>query len=231
MGRPRAPLLPTETGYALWNLPRLVFTSPHSLVEQLPETFSAFSDGRIAAELVGVVGSLVLICPMAGAAYLTVRLAGRLARGAVRATEGSTRLRAVMGMALPAGVSLLITAWWHRSLFRRCTEQGLHVLGPSGPEPRLPQQPAGGAAGAGHHRAGVGTQHACRCLISRSCPPRGGRDEDIESAISSGKKRADELANEDRTILDREAASAPHGNAVDPLGRLQRTVTVHRHVR
>ncbi|MER5597970.1 hypothetical protein [Streptomyces sp. NPDC002265] len=58
------PLLPAETGYALWNLPRMVSTSPRSLVEQLPGTISAFSDGRIATELVGVIESLVLICSM-----------------------------------------------------------------------------------------------------------------------------------------------------------------------
>ncbi|MGW2824761.1 hypothetical protein ACWC24_27735 [Streptomyces sp. NPDC001443] len=107
------PLLLAETGYALWNLPRLVSTSLRSLAEQLTGTFSAFGAGQIAAGLVGVIGSLMLICPMAGGAYLTVRLAGRLARGAVRVTEGNTRLRAVMGVAVLAGVSLLFTAWWH----------------------------------------------------------------------------------------------------------------------
>ncbi|MFF2364017.1 hypothetical protein ACFVU0_15100 [Streptomyces sp. NPDC058122] len=49
--------------------------------------------------------------------------------------------------------------------------------------------------------------------------------------IPSVKKRADELANEVKSILDREAASAPHGNTVDPLDRFQPTVTMHRHVR
>ncbi|MFH8395431.1 hypothetical protein [Streptomyces sp. NPDC018036] len=48
--------------------------------------------------------------------------------------------------------------------------------------------------------------------------------------IDSVRKRADELANEVKTILDREAASAPRGNAADPLDRFQPTVTMHRHV-
>ncbi|MFD8733616.1 hypothetical protein ACFV06_01720 [Streptomyces sp. NPDC059618] len=107
------PLLLAETGYALWNLPRLVSTSLRSLVEQLTGTFSAFGDGQIAAGLVGVIGSLMLICPMAGGAYLTVRLAGRLARGAVRVTEGNTPLRAACGVVALTGVSILVGAWMH----------------------------------------------------------------------------------------------------------------------
>jgi putative peptide zinc metalloprotease protein len=107
------PLLLAETGYALWNLPRLVSTSMRSLVEQLTGTFSAFGDGQIAAGLVGVIGSLMLICPMAGGAYLTVRLAGRLVRGAVRVTEGNSALRAAIGIAALTGVSILIGAWMH----------------------------------------------------------------------------------------------------------------------
>ncbi|MGW0971671.1 hypothetical protein [Streptomyces sp. NPDC002516] len=107
------PLLLAETGYALWNLPRLLSTSLRSLVEQLTGTFSAFGDGQIAAGLVGVIGSLMLVCPMAGGAYLTVRLGGRLVRGAVRVTEGNTALRAAIGVAALTGVSILIGAWMH----------------------------------------------------------------------------------------------------------------------
>ncbi|MFF3616753.1 hypothetical protein [Streptomyces sp. NPDC002580] len=107
------PLLLAELCYALWNLPRLVSTALRSLAEQLTGTFSAFGDGQIAAGLVGVIGSLMLIFPMAGGAYLTARIVGRLARGAVRVTEGNTPLRAVIGVAVLAGASLLVSAWWH----------------------------------------------------------------------------------------------------------------------
>ncbi|MFD5819871.1 hypothetical protein [Streptomyces sp. NPDC127038] len=48
--------------------------------------------------------------------------------------------------------------------------------------------------------------------------------------ISSVSKRADELANEVKSILDREAASAPRGSSADPLDSFQPTVTMHRHV-
>ncbi|MER5604319.1 hypothetical protein, partial [Streptomyces sp. NPDC002265] len=107
------PLLLAETGYALWNLPRLLSTSLRCLGEQLAGTWSAFTHGQAAAGLVGVLGSLMLICPMAGGAYLTVRLVGRLARGALRITEGNTALRAAIGAATLAVASLLVVAWWH----------------------------------------------------------------------------------------------------------------------
>ncbi|MET7986514.1 hypothetical protein [Streptomyces sp. NPDC005281] len=107
------PLLLAETGYALWNLPRLVSTSLRSLIGQLTGTFSAFGHGQIAAGLVGVIGSLMLICPMAGGVYLTVRLGGRLARGAVRVTEGNNQLRAAIGVAVLATASVLAGAWMH----------------------------------------------------------------------------------------------------------------------
>ncbi|MET7390859.1 hypothetical protein ACFYPT_35450 [Streptomyces sp. NPDC005529] len=107
------PLLLAETCYALWNLPRLASTSLRSLVGQLAGTISAFGDGQIAAGLIGVIGSLMLICPMAGGAYLSVRLIGRLARGALRATEGNNQLRAAIGVAVLATASVLTAAWLH----------------------------------------------------------------------------------------------------------------------
>jgi putative peptide zinc metalloprotease protein len=105
------PLLLAELGYVLWNLPRLLETSLRSLVEQLTGTGSAFADGQFAAGTVGVIGSLMLICPLAGAAYLSVRLGGRLVRYVVRATEGNLRLRLLIGGATLAGGAALCAAW------------------------------------------------------------------------------------------------------------------------
>ena len=107
------PLLLGEMAYALWNLPRLLSTSVRSLMGQLTGTYAAFEDGQIAAGLVGIVGSLMLICPMAGGAYLTVRLGGRLGRGALRATEGNNRLRVALGAAVLGVGCVLATAWMH----------------------------------------------------------------------------------------------------------------------
>ncbi|SDN82244.1 M50 family metallopeptidase [Streptomyces wuyuanensis] len=105
------PLIVAELGYVLWNLPRLLGTSLRSLAEQVAGTWSAFADGQISAGLVGVVGSFMLICPLAGATYLAVRLVGRLVKVTARATEGNTRLRvAICGGAL-VGASALCAAW------------------------------------------------------------------------------------------------------------------------
>lgn len=105
------PLLLAELGYVLWNLPRLLETSLRSLVEQLTGTGSAFAEGQFAAGTVGVIGSLMLIFPLAGAAYLSVRLGGRLVRHVVRATEGNLRLRLLIGGATLAGAAALCAAW------------------------------------------------------------------------------------------------------------------------
>lgn len=105
------PLLLAELGYVLWNLPRLLETSLRSLVEQLSGTGCAFAEGQFAAGTVGVIGSLMLIFPLAGAAYLSVRLGGRLVRYVVRATEGNLRLRLLIGGAALAGAAALCAAW------------------------------------------------------------------------------------------------------------------------
>ncbi|MEU1181375.1 hypothetical protein ABZ464_27785 [Streptomyces sp. NPDC005820] len=49
--------------------------------------------------------------------------------------------------------------------------------------------------------------------------------------ISQIKRRADELAAQVKTILDREARRAPHGREDSPLADFEPTVTMHRHVR
>lgn len=105
------PLIAAELAYMLWNLPRLLSTSLRSLTEQLGGTWFAFVDGEIAAGLVGVVGSFMLVCPLAGAAYLTVRLVGRLVKVAARATEGNTWLRLAVWGGVVAGAGALCAAW------------------------------------------------------------------------------------------------------------------------
>ncbi|MBV9026005.1 MAG: hypothetical protein JO362_19950 [Streptomycetaceae bacterium] len=105
------PLLLADLGYALWNLPRLLDTGVRSLTEQLIGTYSAFAEGHLASGLVGVLGSLMLICPLAGMTYLSIRLAGRLIRTAMRTTRGS-RVGGVAIVALAlAGVTSLSYAW------------------------------------------------------------------------------------------------------------------------
>ena len=105
------PLLLGELGYALWNLPRIITTGIRSLTEQLTGTWSAFADGQIAAGLAGTVGSVMLVFPLAGMIYLSVRLGGRLIRTAVRSTDGKPRLRVALCALALAGMSGLSYAW------------------------------------------------------------------------------------------------------------------------
>jgi putative peptide zinc metalloprotease protein len=105
------PLLLGDLGYALWNLPRILSTGASALVEQLTGTGAALVHGQIAVGLVGVLGSLMLVCPLLGMAYLSVRLGGRLVRTLRRTSEGRPKLRAgfcAMGAALVGGLCL---AW------------------------------------------------------------------------------------------------------------------------
>lgn len=105
------PLLAAEVAYALWNLPRLVATGVRSLTQQLIGTYEAFADGQWAAGLAGVLGSLMLIVPLAGMTYLSVRLSGRLGRNALRATSGRPRLRAALVLGVAAVATTLAYAW------------------------------------------------------------------------------------------------------------------------
>ncbi|MFC1435241.1 hypothetical protein ACEZDB_31825 [Streptacidiphilus sp. N1-3] len=101
------PLLLGDLGYALWNLPRILSTGIRSLTAQLAGTGSAFAEGHLAAGLVGVLGSAMLICPLAGMTYLSIRLGGRLLRTALRATSGNRGLRlglCVLGLATVTGL-------------------------------------------------------------------------------------------------------------------------------
>ncbi|WP_200886618.1 hypothetical protein [Phaeacidiphilus oryzae] len=105
------PLLLGDLGYALWNLPRIVTTGVRSLTVQLVGTADAFGSGRIAEGLLGVVGSVMLICPLLGMGYLSVRLGGRLIRAAVAGTRGKPGLRLTLGGVALGGAAALSLAW------------------------------------------------------------------------------------------------------------------------
>jgi putative peptide zinc metalloprotease protein len=105
------PLIAGEMGYALWNLPRILTTMVRSLTEQLLGTGAAFAHGQIVAGLVGVIGSVMLLCPMAGVVYLSVKIGGRLLRAAKRSTAGRPRLRLALCVLALAGLTGLSYAW------------------------------------------------------------------------------------------------------------------------
>ncbi|MFB7169187.1 hypothetical protein [Streptomyces sp. NPDC056242] len=105
------PLIVAELGYVLWNLPRLIETGLRALSEQAVGTWSAFTDGQIAAGLVGVIGLVMLLCPLAGAVYLCARLAGRVVRATLRATENNIRVRLAICAGALAACGALGAAW------------------------------------------------------------------------------------------------------------------------
>ncbi|MFD8724511.1 hypothetical protein ACFV2H_42780 [Streptomyces sp. NPDC059629] len=105
------PLLLAEVAYVLWNLPRLLFTALRGLRDQCSGTYVEFTQGHTAGGLVGVIGTLMLLCPMAGGAYLAGRLATRLFRAAMRATQRRPATRLALAAVVLAGSVLLTTAW------------------------------------------------------------------------------------------------------------------------
>ncbi|MBB4790006.1 zinc metalloprotease [Streptomyces nodosus] len=105
------PLLLAEGAYALWNLPRLLTTALRSLSVQYSGTYSAFAEGHVAAGLVGVIGMLMLLCPMAGGIYLAGRLGSRLLRATMKATAGKPAMRLALAAATAAGCAVLGFAW------------------------------------------------------------------------------------------------------------------------
>ncbi|GHG58677.1 hypothetical protein [Streptomyces griseocarneus] len=105
------PFLLGELCYALWNLPRLVATGIRSLTQQLTGTYEAFAAGELPAGLAGVLGSLMLIVPLAGMTYLSIRLSGRLGRNALRYTADRPRLRVGLVLGVAAVATTLAYAW------------------------------------------------------------------------------------------------------------------------
>ncbi|GGU90756.1 hypothetical protein GCM10010260_26640 [Streptomyces filipinensis] len=105
------PLIVGEMSYALWNLPRILTTMVRSLTEQLLGTAGAFAHGQLVAGLVGVIGSVMLLCPMAGVVYLSVKIGGRLFRAAKRATAERPGLRLALCVLVLAALTGLSYAW------------------------------------------------------------------------------------------------------------------------
>ncbi|MEU2423861.1 hypothetical protein ABZ619_23010 [Streptomyces sp. NPDC007851] len=146
------PLIIGELGYALWNLPRILTTMTRSLTEQLLGTGSAFGDGKIVEGLVGTIGCVMLLCPMAGVVYLSVKIGGRIFRAAKRSTAGRPGLRlAVCALAL-AGLTGLSYAWMSGVTPKPLPKQppiapilqpGVPTTAPPARQVSTPDQPAG----------------------------------------------------------------------------------------
>ncbi|WP_051945123.1 zinc metalloprotease [Streptacidiphilus rugosus] len=191
------PLLLGDLGYAMWNLPRILATGVRSLTEQLAGTGSAFAHGELAAGAAGLVGSLMLIFPLAGMAYLTVRLAGRLLRAARRTTAGRPRLRAglcAIGLVAAGG---LCCAWVVGLTPRPLPPQppivpvlqpGVPTVAPS-PSPSTPPTP-GGSAGTPTSPTAGGTGRPKHGGAASGSPLPGGAASPSASAAPSATPTA-----------------------------------------
>ncbi|MFI1167127.1 hypothetical protein ACH4UM_26900 [Streptomyces sp. NPDC020801] len=163
------PLLVGELGYALWNLPRIIATMTRSLTEQVVGTGSAFMHGQVVEGLVGLIGCVMLLCPMAGVVYLSVKLSGRIFRAAKRSTAGRPALRVVVCAVALAGLMGLSYAWV------------------SGLTPRpLPKQPPIAPI----LQPGVSTQEPQPRQASTPGGPSSGNPSDGASALPSGSAGA-----------------------------------------
>ncbi|WP_202486536.1 M50 family metallopeptidase [Streptomyces sp. SID4985] len=135
------PVLAAETAYVLWNLPRLLTTAVRSLAHQCDGTYAAFADGRPGAGVVGVIGTLMLLCPLAGGIYLACRIGVRLARAALRSTRDRPTKRLVLAAAVGVGILGLTFAWWQGLTPRPLPAAApvTPVLQPAPPTTRPPQ--------------------------------------------------------------------------------------------
>ncbi|WP_377269392.1 hypothetical protein [Peterkaempfera sp. SMS 1(5)a] len=133
------PLVVGELSYALWNLPRILSTAQRSLTDQITGTAAAFREGAVAESVLGVVGSVLLILPMAGIAYLVVRVGHRLIRSAGRATAGRPAARIGLLVGIGCVGAVLVGAWTHG-----LTPKPLPPAAPIVPalQPNLPSHPA-----------------------------------------------------------------------------------------
>ncbi|MFE6892310.1 hypothetical protein [Streptomyces sp. NPDC057694] len=105
------PLVVTDLGYSLWNLPRIAATATRSLTAQYAAAVAAASGGHPAACAVPAIGLFLLLLPLVGIAVLLARVLRRLGRVALTATARRRPLRvAVCSIAL-AGVISTGSGW------------------------------------------------------------------------------------------------------------------------
>ena len=98
------PVLFLQLGWVILNGPRLARTFASSLLAQLQALTTQFGHHAIAAGLLTVISTVLLVLPMAGLSYVLLRTAG----GTFRRVLVATRRRPVLR--LPAVVATLLTA-------------------------------------------------------------------------------------------------------------------------
>ena len=205
------PLLLGDLGYALWNLPRLLSTGARSLTEQLAGTGSAFLHGEIAVGLVGVIGSVMLVLPLAGMVYLSVRMTGRLVRTLRRTSAGNPRMQVGFGAAGVARIAGLCLAWTIGLTPKPVPQQPPMVpaLQPGVSAVAVPPNPASSPGGAGTPTTG-GTSGGVQPGAGNGASPttNGG----VGGSASPGAKTASPTAS------GQAAVAATSGTTPTPSG-------------
>ncbi|MFJ6053684.1 hypothetical protein [Streptomyces sp. NPDC092307] len=155
------PVLIGELTYCLWNLPRLLSTALRSLSRQVGGTYGAFAEGHPAAGMVGVIGSAMLVFPLAGMGYLSFLVLRRVARFASLATHGRAALRFVAVAAVMLALAAFGVAWLRGFTPKPLPptppavprlQPGVPTHVPPRPQPSAVPSPAGPETG-GDHRS------------------------------------------------------------------------------
>ncbi|MEV6721900.1 hypothetical protein AB0M94_13350 [Streptomyces xanthochromogenes] len=105
------PLMITDLGYTLWNLPRISATAARSVTAQAQGAYEAAVSGDVSGCAVAFTGLALLAFPLIGIGCLLARLVRRLVRTAHTATAGRPRTRAALASVALAAVMSTASAW------------------------------------------------------------------------------------------------------------------------
>jgi putative peptide zinc metalloprotease protein len=106
------PMLMATLLLLVLSLPRLIATAWAGAAAQQAELAAAWGDGDVAGAAVRVLGILAIALPVAGIAYVLLRLVRQVTTGLWKKTAGRPARRAVAGVVVAAVVAGLAFAWW-----------------------------------------------------------------------------------------------------------------------
>ncbi len=148
------PLLGTELTLVILNGPALVRTLARSLSAGWQAAVAQFGRAEIAAGLVTVISTVLLVLPMAGLAYILCRVSRTTVRRAVLATRGHPALRSLAAAGILVAAAGLTVHWGVLPLRAGATPRASAAGQPAGQRPdRAPL--AGGRPGCRERRPGA----------------------------------------------------------------------------